>query len=459
MRPQCPVILVAATHLILNHKTDKKMKTMKHIIWMAALALTAATWTACSNEDELTTAEQPAQSHTFTVTTTLSPRNGDATRSTMADNGDGSISAAWEVGDQIWVRYTQTSDTQEETMATVTAVDPTTKAATISLTLTDPKNGGSISFGYPAGFFNDPKDLANDQTGTLDDINANFAAISGTEALTVSGSDVTLPTVTMMPAMCIWKFSFTDGTDDITSAVTKLVVNFPANSMTYTVTPTSLDNIYVAMYGDIINGQPVSVIAQTDLGVYRKTAASVTLASGTTYTSTGLELTSAAITNAVEGDIGKLIGADGNIYPNADIATAFGTSGVAMIGYVGDESDCTHGVAVALDDENGRAKMELSAATAACAAKDAVPDGTWRLPSRKDWQYLFIGCGSNWTYTDSPSGSIDCSGLQSALDAAGGILMSDRYICEEGARVDFTDASASFGFTSNPWYVRAVLAF
>lgn len=37
----------------------------------------------------------------------------------------------------------------------------------------------------------------------------------------------------------------------------------------------------------------------------------------------------------------------------------FGTSGVAMIGYVGDESDCTHGVAVALDDENGKAKMEL----------------------------------------------------------------------------------------------------
>ncbi len=435
------------------------MKTMKHIIWMAALALTAATWTACSNEDELTTAEQPAQSHTFTVTTTLSPRNGDATRSTMADNGDGSISTAWEEGDQIWVLYTNIGDASEETLATVTAVDPTTKAATISLTLTDPKNGGTICFGYPAGFFNDPKNPCEDQIGTLDDINANFAAISGTETMFVFDSEVTLPTVTMMPAMCIWKFSFTDGTDDITSAVTKLVVDFPANSTTYTVTPTSLDNIYVAMHGDIINGQPVSVIAQTDLGVYRKTAASVTLAAGKTYTSTGLALTSAAITNAVAGDIGQLVGADGNIYPNAGIARAFGTSGVAMIGYVGEESDCTHGVAVALDDENGKAKMELSAATAVCAAKDAVPDGTWRLPSCKDWQYLFIGCGSNWIYTYSPSGSIDCSGLQSALVAAGGIMMTDRYMCEEGARVDFTDASASFGFTDNPWYVRAVLAF
>ena len=433
------------------------MKTMDHIIGMAALALTAVTFLACSDKDGLTPAPQ---ARTYTLTTTLSPRDGGvATRSTMTDNEDGSISAAWEVGDQIWVRYTNIGDAPEETTATVTAVDPTTKAATITLTLTNPKNGGSISFGYPASFFNNLKDPANDQTGTLDDINANFAAISGTETMFVFDSEVTLPDVTMMPAMSIWKFSFTDGTEDITSAVTKLAIDFPVNSMTYIVTPTSLDNIYVAMYGDIINAQPVSVTAKTATGVYRKTAASVSLASGKTYTSTGLALTSAAIANAVAGDIGQLIGADGNIYPKADIATAFGTTGVAMIGYVGTESDCTHGVAVALNDESNRTKMGLSEATTACAGKDAVPGGTWRLPSRKDWQYLFIGCGSNWTYTDSPSGSIDCSGLQSALNGAGGIRMSDRYICTEGARVDFTETSASFGFTSNPWYVRAVLAF
>ena len=429
---------------------------MEHLIGMAALALTAVTFLACSDKDGLTPAPQ---AHTYTLTTTLSPKGGVGTRSTMTDNEDGSISAAWEVGDQIWVLYTNIGDAPEETTATVTAVDPTTKAATITLTLTNPKNGGSISFGYPAGFFNDPKEPSTAQIGTLDDIDANFAAISGTETMFVFDSVVTLPDVSMMPAMSIWKFSFTDGTEDITSAVTKLAIDFPVNSMTYIVTPTSLSNIYVAMYGDIINAQPVSVTAKTATGVYRKTAASVSLASGKTYTSTGLALTSAAIENAVAGDIGQLIGADGNIYPKADIATAFGTTGVAMIGYVGTESDCTHGVAVALNDESNRTKMDLSEATTACAGKDAVPGGTWRLPSRKDWQYLFIGCGSNWTYTDSPSGSIDCSGLQSALNGVGGTLMSDRYICTEGARVDFTETTASFGFTSNPWYVRAVLAF
>ena len=62
-------------------------------------------------------------------------KGGVETRSSMTDNGDGSISAAWEVGDQIWVLYTNIGDASEETTATVTAVDPSTKAATISLTL------------------------------------------------------------------------------------------------------------------------------------------------------------------------------------------------------------------------------------------------------------------------------------------------------------------------------------
>ncbi len=152
---------------------------------MAAIALTAATWTACSNDDEPTTAEQPAQSRTFTVTTTLSPRNGATTRSTMTDNGDGSISATWEVGDEIWVGYTQNGDTPEETMATVTAVDPTTKAAKITLTLTNPKDGGDITFGYPYSLYTGTKKLRTDQIGTLADINANFACIYGDVKMTV----------------------------------------------------------------------------------------------------------------------------------------------------------------------------------------------------------------------------------------------------------------------------------
>ena len=333
---------------------------------MAAIALTAATWTACSNDDEPTTAEQPAQPRIYTVTTTLSPRNGATTRSTMTDNGNGSISAAWEVGDKIWVGYTQNGDTPEETMATVTAVDPTTKAAKITLTLTNPKDGGDITFGYPYSFYTGTKKLLTDQRGTLADINANFAAIYGDVKMTVSGSNITLPAVTMKPAMCIWKFSFTDGANDITSAITKLVIDFPneGEDPYEIIIPSPQNTIYVAIYADgyIINAEPINIYAQTASGVYRKSAASVTLASGTTYTSTSLALSSAAAANAVAGDICKLIGADGNIYPNASIATAIGTTALAKIAYVGNDAETNttynHGLALALTDANSGNKAK-----------------------------------------------------------------------------------------------------
>ena len=333
---------------------------------MAAIALTAATWTACSNDDEPTTAEQPAQPRIYTVTTTLSPRNGATTRSTMTDNGDGSISAEWQVGDKIWVGYDNNNlFYQAQTTATVTAVDPTTKAATITMTLTDPKNG-YIDFGYPLSLYNGGKSLETDQIGTLADINANYAVLQGSGTLTVSGSNVTLPAVTMSPVTCIWKFSFTDGTSDITSAITKLVIHFSNPNKMYTVTPSSQSTIYVAMAGGV-NAKPITIYAKTATGVYRKSAASVTLVAGKSYTTTGLELSSAAAANAVAGDLGKVIGTDGNIYPKSAIATAIGTIARAMITYVGsatgESSPYNHGLALATSEANGGIKCQWSTST------------------------------------------------------------------------------------------------
>ena len=476
------------------------MKTLKNLIWMAALTLTAATWSACSNEDVPTAAEQPAQSRTFTVTTTLSPRNG-GTRSTMTDNGDGSISAEWEKDDEIWVLYTNTSDTPEEAMATVTAVDPSTKAATIRVTLTDPKEGDSnISFGYPYNFFHAPKDPCNDQTGTLDEINTDFAAISGTGTMTVSGSDVTLPAVTMVPAMCIWKFSFKDGSSDITSAITKLVIEFPNSDpfyRTYTVTPTSLDNIYVAMYGDVINAQPICITAETATGVYRKAAASVTLDAGFTYTTTGFALKKA--------EVGKVLGADGNIYDNATAATTAGTTALALITYVGNDAETSttynHGLALALTDANGgskatwcsqdaahclgsgsqfgydvEAKTDMAGIantdalvghgshthTAATAAREynggTHPTGTsaWFLPSAGQWQKMI----------DAATGY---NALRDGFNGVGGTnMLVDGYWSSTEYDYDHPDYAWNCYFGSGGWiradkilsrYVRSAIAF
>ena len=97
------------------------------------------------------------------------------------------------------------------------------------------------------------------------------------------------------------------------------------------------------------------------------------------------------------GDVGKLVGADGMIY-HKDVTTKEGITTVAMVAYVGNESDCENGLAIALNDEDGGKTKILNEAKNICSAKTAVSGGTWRLPSVKDWQYMFIGGGSGQSY-------------------------------------------------------------
>ena len=351
---------------------------------MAALALTAATWSACSNDDEPTAAEQPAQSRTYTVTTTLSPRNGAATRSKMTDvGGTTGITAEWQKDDQIWVGYYQDGGDYQNTTAVVTAVDPSTKAATIRVTLTNPQDNGNIYFGYPYSYYAKTKNPNTDQTGVTID-----------------------PPSSMAPRMCIWKFTFTHGTSNITSDITKLVINIPENNQTYTVSPSSQSPIYVAMYGDgFSTPKSISITANTSTGVYRKVAASVTLAAGKTYTTTSLALTSSAVVNAVPGDIGSVIGADGNIYPNANIATTFGTTARAMIAYVGSASDCAHGLAIQLNGSPETKKWADNQAKNYAEGLTAIDGGTWRLPSKADWQNMFLACAKS-----GDASSVDADG-------------------------------------------------
>ena len=488
------------------------MKTIKHIIGMAALALTAATWSACSNVDEPTTTEQPAQARTYTLTTTLSPRDG-GTRSKMeyVDETTG-ITAEWEENDQIWVQYDDNSLAgTAETTATVTAVDPTTKAATITVTLTDPKDDGNITFGYPLSHWNGITDPDKDQIGTLDDINANHASIYGNGTLTVSGSDVTLVSpVTMNPEMCIWKFTFTDGSSAITSAITKLIIDFPNNGMTYEVTPTSLNTIYVAMYGDVIHDQPINIYAKTATGFYLKSAASVTLDAGTTYTSTDLALSAIAV--------GQYVNKDGSITTTKQ--TNGDNESQAVIAYVGSVPNyCDNLIAIALEDvdDNYHPWTSTSSVTALSAVNtfaaahpihfagsdyianelgssvyDAVASSTttssatrsasvgllkgWRLPSVTDWRYIFQGLGG--PSATSPVGIVadgtygNATTLRTAINAYGkGDLKADLYWCssednENNSNVWFYYFLGGYGGSNfqstskeTSCYVRAVFAW
>ena len=174
------------------------------------------------------------------------------------------------------------------------------------------------------------------------------------------------------------------------------------------------------------------------------------------------------LAEAVAADLGKIAGADGNIYDTKAAAEAANTTAVAMIAYVGTASDCAHGLAIALADESGT--KDFGAAGTACSGKAAVTGGTWRLPSIKDWQYMFIGCGASGSYSDNPS-SMSYSGLASKLTTAQGDALQPGYYWSSTEYFPGTDAwDVSFDGSSNASFgpenesidsprVRACLAF
>ena len=118
------------------------------------------------------------------------------------------------------------------------------------------------------------------------------------------------------------------------------------------------------------------------------------------------------LAEATAEDVGKTVGADGNIYDTKADAEAVATgNAVAMIAYVGsgtDNATYQHGLAIALSDEG---EMFWSTAKSTCEGKTAVSGAAWLLPSQDQWKAMFkANGGSESSY----------SGLNSALATAGG---------------------------------------
>ena len=100
----------------------------------------------------------------------------------------------------------------------------------------------------------------------------------------------------------------------------------------------------------------------------------------------------AAAINATTADIGKVIGANGNVYATVADATSAGTTAYAMIAYI--NTDEATGLAIAVNDiGNGYTWDNAKAAATTWAAARPFDYGTWRLPTVDDFKYMFQGCG------------------------------------------------------------------
>lgn len=320
---------------------------------MLALALTSAA--ACS---ETGSDVGIGKDGVVTLTTRLAPLSDPATRSIMTDNGT-TISTEWEAGDKVWVRYflsTDEGDPNGMAEATVTAVDPSTKAATITVSLTDPKQGESdITFGYPYAYWNGETDLFAGQDGTLEGINTTHGALSGTGRLSYSGSEASLPDgITMNHQVCIWKFTFKVDDTDVTDQVTALNVNC-GDKEDYTLAVSSLDAIYVALQpkADML----VTVTAITPSGSFSMAKGGITLEAGKFYRTAGMKLTPPVpMTSATAGELGKALASDKMIYVTPAAAKFTGAKACGVVAYIGNataESGYTHGLAISMKNFNG----------------------------------------------------------------------------------------------------------
>ena len=243
-----------------------------------------------------------------------------------------------------------------------------------------------------------------------------------------------------------------------------------ANALTVTI---AAEPTYAVTFADGVNPEPPAQpewTASPAAGVKKGQTVTVT------YTGTkkviGVKAEKKAAAAAAEGHalsasaVGEIVGSDGKAYAVADKDNLpSGVTAVAMIAYVGTASDCAHGLAIALADESDTKNYE--AAGTACSGKAAVTGGTWRLPSIKDWQYMFIGCGASDSYSDDPI-DMSYSGLASKLTTAQGDALQnapywsstpiDVFVWDLGF-----DGSSTAYFSNSPkddeYRVRAVLAF
>ena len=151
----------------------------------------------------------------------------------------------------------------------------------------------------------------------------------------------------------------------------------------------------------------VTVDESTNYNAYTTNDKTVSI---TTTADPGYELTSTDLS------IGMIIAANGKAYNSVADANEF-SKAEAMIAYLGNASNCTHGVAIALDIMGSEAKTfsnyeEITSLLSTWSSEHPVEGHSWRLVTMDDFEYIFIACGSSNSYV-SPSSYTDTAGFDS----------------------------------------------
>lgn len=447
---------------------------------MVAVLLLAAGAASCSNENALIDNNKPQQPEAKTqIITVYFGGNDGQTRAFDAD-GHKTITA----GEIIGVLYNKEAEGQYQRRAeaNVIDVDATGKIATISVTLTSADDDAKFAFVYPStfsiynsGYYYLYSNSAlmtynlGTQDGTLATLSANldYCKAEGT----LNGTD--LPAnITMQNQLSICKFTLQDASNssDITSTVTSFSISDGTNN--YNVSRTATEGpIYVAMLPAA--AKAFKFTARDGVNTYKKNVASATLQAGYIYNST-LSMTKQENT----GNLGKVLGADGNIYETVAQAEAAFTTAVGMIAYEGSETGVagkTNGLCISLQEG---AKLEYR--NISYTGFPTPPDGAseWATPTVMQWMHMFEACGGDAVGSkgEDYDGSFNYGSITTMMHNCGGTdfntsaywTSSTRSVSEGYRRIKYWFEGSIFNdgnrvseddTSTTSWYYRGVFAW
>ena len=446
------------------------MKKVTNAKSLYAFLLTGVLLTACSNDDSVTeqqNALEAGKTYYMSVEATKGS-DEDASRATRALTiSGGKLYASWSKDyDCVYLRDHDTNLRFKSLLKPSNDGHIAWLNGTVTPTATIHQFPIDVKLIFPR------KDWSYaGQLGTIENIAARFdysiadARIDEIEANSVTSS----LSATFGPQQAIVKFTLLNK-DNNNAELNASSLRISASGLKtgetetgdITITPTDATNvIYAALRG--ISGAKVTLTATVDNDTYIYNKANVTFTHGSYYPITVKmhKVTYPVNLTDVNTDdyIGSVVGTDGRVYAKASDVPE-GHSAVAMIAYVGSQSNCTHGLAVALTDESEKMNQS-NANTAASTTKNSntrVENGTWRLPSKLDLENMFIGCGG--------TGDSDCSAFNSKLATVGSALLSTYQYWTSSPNYKYLSVNnGGATFLSDqldglsPYYVRAVLFF
>lgn len=386
------------------------MKATKFLS-LVALVLTFA---ACSYEDNPLPSQQTADTpqpsqqtddNMITITAKLAPMDDVAQTRAVREVGS-HIVVKWAVDEHLAILYTK--DEQKYLAdARITDVDVTTGEATIEFSVeSGTADSTACTIVYPISAAKDDHsgvksyaDLMSRQDGKLD---ADLDVRVGEGTILTSTPGLT---VTKQPAAQynIFKFTLLD-LNYVAINATEFKFSDDAGNVITTVTPDSATSVlYAALPSDLRTGYNNYWFSAIADGKAYVTRASLSFYEANRYYH-------ATVFLATAGDV---------MDDHGFFAPVSWTEkkAVAMIAYVGNESNCRHGLAIQLTND----PIYMNFRKANYYEFDRYLGklgGTWRLPTRKDWQYMFIGCAKDGD-DRKPRNKMRVDGFEEKITAAG----------------------------------------